>query len=79
MHIRMQILRQWFWMRQKRRQGENSVKITLTQIIQKWYLSMNVVLKEENKEVESGDQMKKIIEYHLLNQNARWMYREGFV
>ena len=37
------------------------------------------VLKEENKEVESGDQMKKIAEYHLLNQNARWMYGEGFV
>ena len=27
--------------------------------------------KEENKEAESGDQMNKITEYHLLNQNAR--------
>ena len=32
---------------------------------------MNVFLKEENKEAESGDQMKKITEYQLLNQNAR--------
>ena len=32
---------------------------------------MNVFLKEENDEAESGDQMKKITEYHLLNQNVR--------
>ena len=32
---------------------------------------MNVFLKEENKEAESDDQMKKITEYHLLNQNSR--------
>ena len=36
------------------------------------------VLKEENKEAESGDQMNKITEYHLLNQNAKLMYGEGF-
>ena len=35
---------------------------------------MNVILKDGNKEAESGDQMKKITEYHLLNQNARWLY-----
>ena len=31
------------------------------------------------KEVEGNDQMKKITEYHLLSQNERWMYGEGFV
>ena len=38
MHIRNQILRQSFWMWLKRRWGRNSAKITLIQIIKKWYL-----------------------------------------
>ena len=29
------------------------------------------VLKEEQKNAESGDQMKKITVYHLLNWNAK--------
>ena len=32
---------------------------------------MNMFLNEENKEAESDDQMKKITDYDLLNQNAR--------
>ena len=72
-------MKQLFWMRLKRRQGENSAKTTLTQITQKWYLQMNVLLKEENKDAESDDQIKIIIEYHMLIQNAMWMYGIRFV
>ena len=55
----------------RRKQEKSFDKIILIQITLKWYLLTNVFSKVENREVENGVPIKKVIKSHQWSRNER--------